>query len=218
MDLSGCSNLGVSLFERLLKVNVGVMMKEAKETLKARILDGAIALFLEKGIANVTTRELTESLGISRSHIYHYFSNWQVLCIAALDRFMRDELETFTHQVKGLPSAQKLEQLVANFLPTEPDAAWQLYGSTWQLALHNDVYAEFVEAITDAWDQEICAILEEGMSNGTFREGDVRRTTRQLVSILNGYGEFLGVRPSAEKCTMAEDDIADFIQRFIYNA
>ena len=191
-------------------------MKEAKETLKARILDGAIALFLEKGIANVTTRELTESLGISRSHIYHYFSNWQALCIAALDRFMRDELETFTREVAALPSVQKMERLVINFLPLEPDAAWQLYGSTWQLALHNDVYAEFVESITDAWSETVCGIIEEGIADSTFRVGEASRITRQLISMLNGYGEFLGVRPSTEKCKMAEEDIADFIQQFIY--
>ncbi|WP_347116380.1 TetR/AcrR family transcriptional regulator [Leclercia sp. S52] len=193
-------------------------MKETKEALKARILDGAIALFLEKGIANVTTRELTESLGISRSHIYHYFSNWQALCIAALDRFMRDELETFTREVAALPSTQKMERLVIDFLPFEPDAAWQLYGSTWQLALHNDVYAEFVESITQAWNEIVRGIVEEGVANGSFRECDVSRTTRQLISLLNGYDEFLGVRPSAEKCAMVEADIADFIQRFIYKA
>jgi len=218
MDLSGCSNLGVSLFERLLKVNVGVMMKEAKETLKARILDGAIALFLEKGIANVTTRELTESLGISRSHIYHYFSNWQVLCIAALDRFMRDELETFARQINALTSKQKMAQLVENFLPLEPDAAWQLYSSIWHLAIHNAAYAELVESITDEWSGVVCGIIEEGIDNGTFRDSDARRTTRQLVSLLNGYAEFLSVGPSAKKCKMVQEDIADFIQQFIYNA
>ncbi|HBH15981.1 MAG TPA: TetR family transcriptional regulator, partial [Leclercia adecarboxylata] len=138
-------------------------MKEAKEALKVRILDGAIALFLEKGIANVTTRELTESLGISRSHIYHYFSNWQALCIAALERFMRDELEIFTREVAALPSMQKMDRLVADFLPFEQDAAWQLYGATWQLALHNDVYAELVESIMQAWSELVRDIIEEGV-------------------------------------------------------
>ncbi|MCU6671634.1 TetR/AcrR family transcriptional regulator [Enterobacteriaceae bacterium H4N4] len=193
-------------------------MKEAKETLKARILDGAIALFLEKGIANVTTRELTESLGISRSHTYHYFSNWQVLCIAALDRYMRDELQTFSQQIAALTSVQKMEQLIENFLPLEPDAAWQLYSSTWQLAIHNAAYAELVEGITEEWSGVVCAIIEEGINNGAFRDSDARRTTRQLVALLNGYAELLSVRPTAEKCQMVEDDIADFVQRFVYKA
>ena len=207
-------------------------MKEAKEALKVRILDGAIALFLEKGIANVTTRELTESLGISRSHIYHYFSNWQALCTAALERFMRDELEIFTREVAALPSTQKMDRLVADFLPFEQDAAWQLYGATWQLALHNDVYAELVESIMQAWSELVrdiieegvedsifdALIIEEGVENGIFRACDASRTTRQLISLLSGYDEFLGVRPSAEKCAMVQADIADFIQRFIYKA
>ena len=218
MNLSGCSNFRVSLFERLLKVNVGRFMKEAKETVKARILDGAIALFLEKGITNVTTRELTESLGISRSHTYHYFSNWQALCIAALDRYMRDELETFSQQTAALSSTQKMERLVENFLPIEPDAAWQLYSSTWHLAIHDAVYAALVEAITDEWTRVVCGIIEEGINNGKFQQRDARRTTRQLISMLNGYAEFLSVGPTTEKCNMVEEDIADFIQRFIYKA
>jgi len=131
---------------------------------------------------------------------------------------MRDELETFTREVAGLSSAQKMERLVADFLPFEQDAAWQLYGATWQLALHNDAYAEFVEAIMQAWSERVRDIIEEGMGNGTFRECDPSRTTRQLISFLSGYDEFLGVRPSAEKCAMVEADIADFIQRFIYKA
>lgn len=110
-----------------------------------------------------------------------------------------------------------MERLVADFLPFE-HAAWQLYGATWQLALHNDAYAEFVEAIMQAWSERVRDIIEEGMGNGTFRECDPSRTTRQLISLLSGYDEFLGVRPSAEKCAMVEADIADFIQRFIYKA
>ncbi|HAF51301.1 MAG TPA: TetR family transcriptional regulator, partial [Leclercia adecarboxylata] len=112
---------------------------------------------------------MTESLGISRSHIYHYFSNWQALCIAALERFMRDELEIFTREVAALPSTQKMDRLVADFLPFEQDAAWQLYGATWQLALHNDVYAELVESIMQAWSELVRDIIEEGVENGIFR-------------------------------------------------
>lgn len=35
---------------------------------------------------------------------------------------MRDELQTFTREVAGLSSAQKMERLVADFLPFEPAA------------------------------------------------------------------------------------------------
>ncbi len=49
------------------------------ETRKETIIAGAIALFIEKGIEKTTTRDLTESLGISRSHIYHYFPDWHTL-------------------------------------------------------------------------------------------------------------------------------------------
>ena len=65
------------------------------DNLRVQILDGAIALFIEKGIDKVTTRELTEHLGISRSHIYHYFRDWGSLRLEAAERFMLADLNAF---------------------------------------------------------------------------------------------------------------------------
>lgn len=52
-------------------------MKAKSELMREKILKAVVELFIEKGIEKVTTRDLTEYLGISRSHIYHYFKDWQ---------------------------------------------------------------------------------------------------------------------------------------------
>lgn len=75
-------------------------MKEKTTDLKDKILDAAITLFTEKGVEKVTTRDLTELVGIARSHIYHYFPDWQTLCLEAFSKFMYDELNTFSQKVK----------------------------------------------------------------------------------------------------------------------
>lgn len=86
-------------------------MKKKTEELRVRILDGAVALFIEKGIEKVTTRELTEHLGLSRSHIYHYFKDWQSLCLAALERFMQQELDDLTESLAGREPHEKVKRI-----------------------------------------------------------------------------------------------------------
>lgn len=106
-------------------------MKKNTDELKHRILDTAVALFIEKGIAGVTTRDVTEQLGLSRSHIYHYFSNWQALSLAALERFMAQEIAQFTREAEELAPEQQLLRLAEIYLPDSVDATWKLYDSLW---------------------------------------------------------------------------------------
>ena len=189
------------------------MMKESAEALRIKILDGAVALFIEKGIEKVTTRQLTETVGISRSHIYHYFSNWQTLCLAALERFMQNEFATFSETLAALSPHQRLIALFESYLPSTPDAVWQLYASFWQLAGHNPLYAALAEEMTLKWQGLMEQIIQDGVGNGTFRSTDVARTARQLNAMLNGYADLLTINPSAAKAQEAMEDLHHFIEQ-----
>ncbi|AWP34699.1 TetR/AcrR family transcriptional regulator [Pantoea eucalypti] len=186
-------------------------MKESAEALRTRILDAAIVLFIEKGIEKVTTRELTESMGISRSHIYHYFSNWQTLCLAALERFMQVDFETFADSLKMLTPRQRLATLIESHLPSAPDATWQLYASFWQTAAHNEAYAALADEMTDAWQGLMEAIIRDGVTDGTLQCSNVPRTARQISAMLNGYADLLTINPSEKKAREALADLNQFI-------
>jgi len=203
-----------SLFEQLLKVNetvIGRIMKESAEALRIKILDAAIVLFIEKGIEKVTTRELTESVGISRSHIYHYFSNWQTLCLAALERFMRVDFEAFADSLTLLTPRQRLLTLFESHLPSAPDATWQLYASFWQTAAHNKAYATLADEMTTVWQGLVEGIIRDGVTDNTFHCADVPRTARQISAMLNGYADLLTINPSEKKACEALADLNQFI-------
>jgi len=50
-------------------------MPEAKTSTPARILDTALALFNERGTANVTTNHIAEAMGISPGNLYYHYGN-----------------------------------------------------------------------------------------------------------------------------------------------
>lgn len=186
-------------------------MKETAEELRARILSGAIELFIEKGVEKVTTRELTEHLGISRSHIYHYFRDWQSLCLEALTVFMQADLDNLKARSAGLPARQQLHLLMQTYLPEEQDAVWQLYGSLWQMAIHNETWAALAQEMVAKWQQQLAMIIRAGIAEGVFRSDDPDRITRQLGAMINGYSDLLIVEPSASACQQATEDIEAFI-------
>lgn len=186
-------------------------MKEKASVLKENILDAAIALFTEKGVEKVTTRELTEQVGIARSHIYHYFPDWQTLCIEAFSRFMYAELAAFSQKTRALPPELGLNIFVEDYLPDRADAVWELYGSLWRLAVHNKVYAELALTLTEKWDALLASIIASGIESGVFRQTDVLRVTRQLGALLNGYSDQLII----DSAPLARDQALEDIQTFI---
>ncbi len=186
-------------------------MKEAPSALRERILATAVALFIEKGLENVKTRELTTQLGISRSHIYHYFPDWTTLCVAACRHFAANDLQEFTKDISALPFPQRLDAFIASYLPQEPDAVWQLYSSLWRKATSEGVYAELAKEITAQWQALMTGIMRDGMSAGVFRQADAERVARQFSAMINGYADLLMVHQEEAARDQAMSDLHAFI-------
>ncbi|MDI6428122.1 TetR/AcrR family transcriptional regulator [Cronobacter dublinensis] len=180
--------------------------------MKEKIVNAAIALFIEKGIENVKTRDLTEHLAISRSHIYHYFTNWQALCVESISTFLDNELHEFVSRTASLPASDRLQAFIDGVISPTPDPTARLYGSLWQLAAHNPVYAQMMDAILTRWHEALVAIIVAGENEGVFRHVNASRVARQLDSMLFGYSDHLYTLPSDEAFRQAQDDIDDFIR------
>lgn len=181
-----------NLLEQLLKVNAEKYVKrEINASLKDELLDGAITLFKEKGIDKVTTRELTDLIGISRSHIYHYFKDWRSLSIAACARFMYHEYQQTAEEVATLSPPQALQRLIAEFLPLSDDPSWPLYMDIWRLAQHNEAYSELTAGIIHEWDRLMESIIQAGIQQAWYKPVDAARVARQLGALINGYADIL---------------------------
>lgn len=186
-------------------------MKETGSALREKILETAVALFIERGLENVKTRELTTFLGLSRSHIYHYFPDWASLCLEACRYFTAKDLAEFKSNIHHLPPNERLNAFISNYLTVQPDATWQLYSSIWSKATVEKNYAELATQLGQQWVDWSADIIREGISQGLFRKTDSEQVARQLGAMLNGYADNLIVSSSVEE---REQSIAD-IQTFL---
>lgn len=184
------------------------------DNLRTKILDGAIALFIDKGVDKVTTRELTEHVGISRSHIYHYFRDWGSLRLEAIERFMQADLDAFKQAIADFAPDVALDTFITS-LPTTHDADWLLYNSVWTQALHDPAYADLAMSNMNRWIMLIESIVEAGISQGLYRKVDAARTARLLGAAVNGYADILSVNPTASRFLAAKEDLRYLAQQLL---
>lgn len=187
-------------------------MKETGSALREKILEGAVALFIEKGLENVKTRELTTSLGLSRSHIYHYFPDWSSLCLEACHYFTTKDLAEFESEIKHLPLRERLNAFISNYLTVQPDATWQLYSSIWSKATVEQPYAELATQLSQQWVEWTANIIREGITSGVFREVNVEQVSRQLGAMLNGYSDYLIIFQNIDERDKSIADIQAFLK------
>lgn len=175
------------------------------------ILDAAFALFRTKGLLQTSTRDLTEAMGISRSHIYHYFPNWQALCLAALDKYMTADLQQMDDLLRSLPPALALLTLADSIMPYEVDAEWLLYSDTWQASARIAAYRELAQKVNDGWSGLVAARINQGCEAGFFAPVDAGQVARQLSTMINGYADVLALDPSRDTRQQALLDIVAFM-------
>ncbi|HFI6120654.1 TPA: TetR/AcrR family transcriptional regulator [Escherichia coli] len=180
--------------------------------MREKILKGAVELFLERGIDKVSTRDLTEYLGISRSHIYHYFKDWPSLSLKAVEGFLNNELEEFCTRIEPLSAKTKLRELIDGMITDKPDPSRKLYSSLWLLSRYNENYKCLVQTCLAKWQQVLTDIIQSGINEQTFRAVDAKRIARQLDALLLGYSEYLSNPVSENTVKNAKEDIDDFIQ------
>lgn len=184
------------------------------ENLRTKILDGAIALFIDKGVDKVTTRELTEHVGISRSHIYHYFRDWGSLRLEAIERFMQADLDAFKQAIADYAPDVALDTFITS-LPATHDADWLLYNSVWTQALHDPAYADLAMNNMNRWIKLIESLVEAGINQGLYRKVDAARTARLLGAAVNGYADILSVNPTAAGFLAAKEDLRYLAQQLL---
>jgi AcrR family transcriptional regulator len=163
-----------------------------------QILDSALVLFRAQGLANVSTRDLAEQAGIARSHIYHYFADWNELRLEAFVRFADEQLQ------KAAPSDDHAEPLSAvraflrDCLPAKGDDGLAVWLDAWDEALHDPKLAAAYLEANRKMQCILATLINRGVAAGTFRCQSPERVARQLFALAMGYANDLMLLQSTE--------------------
>lgn len=187
---------------RAFALRQGGRIMGASKNMRQLILDKSIALFLEKGLDNVKSRDITEAMNISRSHLYHYFSNMKALQTEACGHFLAEETRHFRYLMDGMSCNEKLAAFIDYYLPDRKDNSWNLYNDVWHRAARDKDYAQLASHIHRLWS----ALLEEIFSE-TVPPSVAERMSRAIMAALNGYASTMMLREHSSSAQDAMNDI-----------
>jgi TetR/AcrR family transcriptional regulator, cholesterol catabolism regulator len=157
----------------------------AFDTRRDAILDAAARLFMERGYAATSVRDLAREAGISQATLYYYIKSKGDALIALHNAF-HDELLSALSEVadSDLTAAEKLKQFIhRNLLVMSLNRSRRIAFFRERHALEPEV-ARQIQAKRDQVDRILDQILDEGMATGEFRPMPVKTFRLGILGML----------------------------------
>jgi len=187
-------------------------MSRSSPERKGQIIAAALELFRRKGFADVSTRDLAEHAGLSRSHIYHYFGDWNELRREAFVHFADEQLEEAGARLTDKPPVEALLGFIRDCLPVSKDDGWGLWLDAWDEAMHDAELARAYLSEIGRWQAMLRGIIERGVAAKVFRCTSPERAARQLFALAMGYADDLLLKPSLEAVEAALEEVVQVAQ------
>lgn len=164
--------------------------------LRNSLIDAAITLMAERGVARLSLREVAKTAGVSSAAPYRHFRDKTALleAIAAVG-FRRIEKENSDAAGRFPDDAD--EQLRAagvaylHFAAENPEIITLMFGSGVSL---EECGEELNQAAQDAF-RSLARIIENGQQSGIFKQLELRDMTLTAFSIVHGLSMMLALGP-----------------------
>ena len=174
-----------------------------------QILEAALHLFRTNGFANVSTRDISAHAGISRSHIYHYFADWNELRREAFARFATEQFEQVKVAVEHMTPDEALAFFLSDCLPATDDDSWVLWLDAWDEAMHDAKLSATYLAVNQQWQELLAGIVQRGVDAGSYLCESPTRVARQLFALAMGYANDLMLLRSDDERSAMESELAE---------
>lgn len=150
----------------------GIPLTEEEQARRRReIFDAAVHLFLEKGFAETSMREIAQAAGVGKSTLYDYFQTKDDILVS----YFLDEIEVISRQAEEinqhdhLPAAEKLHQVMRahlEYLLEKKETYVALTSEAQRLGAQSQ---KRLQAARHAYQDLICRLVEQGTREGSFR-------------------------------------------------
>ena len=149
------------------------------------ILKSAAAAFRRLGYHGATVEQIAAALHMKKGNLYYYFKNKEEILFAC-HQYSLDRLMHLLHEVQhsGVGADEKLRRLVDAFVHTILD---ELHGTALFLDLEALTPAHLKAAIVrrDEFERGVRQVLEEGMKDGVFADGDPKLLAFAMFGAVN---------------------------------
>ncbi|HTO05803.1 MAG TPA: TetR/AcrR family transcriptional regulator [Myxococcota bacterium] len=190
---------------------------------RGKILDTAESLFARFGFAGVGMRAVADSVGVSKSALFHHFETKRALWAAVLERSMLEfdaRLAAAGSTGGALETLRLWIEAIIDSLVENPSRAPLLLRSLFEVEDEEPVDAA-ARAVLERVLGRVAAGLEAGIASGELRRVSVPHTLQSLIGLTvfhfasGDFGEDLLGAPlySAAEIRRRKDHVISFMER-----
>ena len=175
-----------------------------------QILDAALAVFAERGLAAARLEDIAKRAGVSKGTIYLYFANKEEL----FREVVRDTVIAFIERGEARFAA---EGDPIRALDVWMEGHWNWIRSDVFPAMHRlvnselrdfpDLYEFYAVEVVGRAQRLVCEVLERGMETGVFRRTDALVAARMLSALLVTHGTWYHQKNSFKSIANIPDGV-----------
>ena len=162
------------------------LTKEDLEKRRHEIFHQVVKIFLKKGFQETSMQEIADMAGLGKSTLYDYFKTKDEIMIY----FFEDQLRDMTQEaqriaLQNLSADKRLRQITEKYLESlqaNKNLFLKLMKESQRLKLESQ---KQVQAKRYAYQDLICALIEEGIREGVFRKVNSLLVARLLISSIS---------------------------------
>jgi AcrR family transcriptional regulator len=162
---------------------------DVSEERRSQIVESAVKVFARKGFADTRMDDVAEAAGLSKGLLYWYFKSKDEILTALADLLFGDALR----KIQSLPCEglsahaclmKYLEIFTADlrrllkFMPV----MYEFYALGFRSRTVRRVMRHYLRSLVTVLEP----IIQQGMDNGEFAQGDARQTTLAMGAMLQG--------------------------------
>jgi len=188
----------------------GIPLTEEEQTRRRQeIFDASVHLFVEKGFAETSMREIAAAAGIGKATLYDYFKTKDDILLSFFEREVRalaDRAAVIACQ--ELPTAEKLRRIMRmqlDYWLSRKAFYLRLTIEAQRLAVQSQ---QRIQAARHGYQDMLRDLIEDGILEGVFRPVDSLFATRLLLMMVTPV--VFTSRPSGSPQQMMDEALEIF--------
>jgi AcrR family transcriptional regulator len=173
--------------------------EENNEKRRQGILSASLGLFVEKGYAGTTVRDISTATGTSNGLLFHYFASKEDILLALASRAMENVAgvaRLLGGDAEPLEAFQRITEIILKAYRGEESR--YLFLLVNQIKTQASIPAKAKSKVASVDTIELCLpLIRKGQRSGAFRGGDARALAVTYWGAVQGIGETLGWYPAA---------------------
>ena len=151
-----------------------------------RVRSAALKLFAKHGFAAVSMRQIAREVGVQAGALYNYTPDKQSLLFDLMKTHMSELMDAKEGQASTGGPLERLEAFTRFHIRFHSEPPEEVFIAYMELRILNPENFEIIEEVRRHYEDDLEAILRDGVAEGVFEVSDTKIATLAVIAMLTG--------------------------------